>query len=152
MACAVQWCSEQSWATDAKLLKQGIITSNILNVVARYNISISQLTMDLFHLMFTGLDCIYIYKYTTAGDYPIRSSNWLPFESTYVHPRIWWCSLENICSPPYLMGFMRAHMICSPPYLMGFMLMNLHGFLYCVMLGIFILFVFVFYAQCCQNL
>jgi hypothetical protein len=100
----VQWCSEQSWATDAKLLKQGIITSNILNVVARYNIFISQLTMDLFHLMyvfflssfprnmFTGLDCINIYKYTTAGDYPIRSSNWLPFESTYVHPRIWWGS------------------------------------------------------------
>lgn len=95
---------------------------------------------------------IYIYKYTKAGDYPIRSSNWLPFESTYVHPRIWWDSLENICSPPYLMGFMRAHIICSPPYLMGFMLMNLYGFLYCVMHGIFILFVFVFYAQCCQNL
>ena len=67
-------------------------------------ISMSQLTMDLFHLMyvfflssfprnmFTGLDCINIYKYTTAGDYPIRSSNWLPFESTYVHPRIWWGS------------------------------------------------------------
>jgi hypothetical protein len=84
-----------------------------------------------------GLDCIYIYKYTTVGDYPIRSSNWLPFESTYVHPRIWWGSWEHICSPPYLMGFM---------------LMNLYGFLYCVMLGIFILFVFVSYAQCCQNL